>query len=277
MSDPDRPAVIAHRGFAGVAPENTIGAFRAVADGRHPASMVELDVVPCAEGTPVVFHDDRLDGAGEERGLTDRSGVVWETPLETVRSATVLDSGETIPTFEAALDALPPHVGVNLELKNPGTADVRTGEALSPDEVADRRALWDPFVERVLGVLDGADNEVLVSSFAEAAIASARDLASSLPVAALVGRSVADGLAIAERYDCEAIHPRVSHVLPAQTVASRSRPSVGGEDLLAAAADLECAVNVWTVRTWYEANRLADAGVDGLIADYPNLLGWTRD
>lgn len=30
-------------------------------------------------------------------------------------------------------------------------------------------------------------------------------------------------------------------------------------------------VNAWTVDTWYQAERLADAGVDGLVADYPNL------
>jgi glycerophosphoryl diester phosphodiesterase len=31
-------------------------------------------------------------------------------------------------------------------------------------------------------------------------------------------------------------------------------------------------VNVYTLRTWYQAEQLATAGVDGLVADYPGLL-----
>jgi len=31
-------------------------------------------------------------------------------------------------------------------------------------------------------------------------------------------------------------------------------------------------VNVWTVDTWYQASRLAAAGVDGIAADYSGLL-----
>lgn len=268
----DTPRIIAHRGFAGVAPENTVGAFRAVADGRHPAAMIELDVVPCADGTPVVFHDDHLDGNDDSRGITDGAGVVWETPLESIRSATVLDSGETVPTLAAALDAVPPTVGVNVELKNPGTTDVLGGESLPATEVAARREVWDPFVERVVDVLDGADNELLVSSFAEAALASVRDVAPELPAAPLVRDAVTDGLAIAERYDCEALHPRLTAVVPAD---GADCPPPERTTLLDGAADRGCDVNVWTVRTWYEAHRLTAAGVDGLIANYPNLLRWT--
>lgn len=269
------PRVIAHAGFAGIAPENTLAAFRAVADGTHPAEMVEIDVLPCADGTPVVFHDNRLDAGDDSRGLTDGTGVVWETPREEVLAARVLDTQETVPTLEHALDVLSPAVGVNLELKNPGTFDVRPGEALDRDEVARRRDRWDPFVERVIGALEGVASEPLLSSFHEPAIAAVRDLAPDIPVGTLVGGSIEDSLEVAERYDCEAVHPHVdvieSTTFPGETSTSSTR-SDDGVDIVAAARDLGCAVNVWTVRTWYEAERLAAAGVDGLIADYPNLL-----
>lgn len=272
----DTPRVIAHRGFAGVAPENTVGAFRAVADGTHPASMVEFDVVPCADGTPVVFHDDRLDDRGDSRGITDGTGAVWETPLEAVRSATVLDSGETVPTLAEALEAIPPEVGVNVELKNPGTADVEIGEGLPDDELATRRDRWEPFVERVAGVLEGTDNDVLVSSLAEGAVAALRDVAPSLPAGTVLAHSVEDGLAFAERYDCEAIHPALDMVLETTDGPGQTHPdrSFGDVDPVDAAADLGCAVNVWTVRTWHQADRLRAAGVDGIFADYPGLFRW---
>lgn len=265
------PAMIAHRGYAGVAPENTPAAFRAVADGRHPADAVELDVVPCADGTPVVFHDARLDAKEGSRGITDGSGVVWETSREDVLAAAVLGTDETVPTLSAALDALPPEIAVNVELKNPGSFDVRPGEALDESAVADRRNRWDPFVERVLAALRESSGDVLLSSFHESAIASVRALAPDLPTAAIVSTSIDDGLAVAERYECEAIHPPVSHVLDSGAERDSDRSA---DDLLTAAADLGCDVNVWTVETWHQAERLAAAGVDGLIADYPGLLRW---
>jgi glycerophosphoryl diester phosphodiesterase len=264
------PRIIAHRGFAGAAPENTLAAFRAVADGTTQAAMVELDVVPCADGTPVVFHDHHLHEEGDSQGLTDRTGVVWETPCEEVRAAEVLDTGETVPTLTAALDVLPPEIGVNVELKSPGTFDVAPGASLAPEEVAARREQWDPFVEAVVDRLDPERREVLVSSFCEPALAAVRDLAPDLPAAPLLYGATDPGLAVAERYGCEAIHPHVDLV----------EVGIGGDvppdGLLATAADRGYAVNVWTVETWRDAERFAAAGVDGLIAEYPSLRAWTH-
>lgn len=269
MTEP-LPRTIAHAGFAGVAPENTLAAFRAVADGTNPAEMVELDVLPCADGTPVVFHDNRLDAGADSRGITDGTGVVWETARAEVLAARVLDTRETVPRLDAALDVLLPAVDVNIELKNPGTFDVRPGELLDRNEVADRRGRWDPFVERIVDLLDGMTGEPLVSSFHEPALAALRDIAPELRAGALVGESVEDALAIVDRYDCEAVHPRVNAIVGARPVTPRA--SDDEIDLLAAARARGCTVNAWTVRTRQEAARCSVAGVDGLIADYPNLL-----
>jgi glycerophosphoryl diester phosphodiesterase len=58
--------VIAHRGGAGLAPENTLAAFeRAVALG---VVGVELDVRPSSDGRVVVHHDDTLDRTTSLRG-----------------------------------------------------------------------------------------------------------------------------------------------------------------------------------------------------------------
>ena len=52
------PLVIGHRGASALAPENSLAAFaRAARDG---ADGVELDVLCCATGEVVVFHDDDL-------------------------------------------------------------------------------------------------------------------------------------------------------------------------------------------------------------------------
>jgi glycerophosphoryl diester phosphodiesterase len=43
-------------------------------------------------------------------------------------------------------------------------------------------------------------------------------------------------------------------------------------DLVAAAEERGIGLNVWTVQSWYEAEELVAAGVDGLISDFPNVL-----
>ncbi|EMA67673.1 glycerophosphoryl diester phosphodiesterase [Halorubrum aidingense JCM 13560] len=265
------PTLIAHRGFAGENPENTVAAVERAADRR--ADWIEVDVMPTADGDVVVVHDAELSGRGE-RGLTDATGVVWETDTAAVTGAEVLDSGETVPLLAEVLDAVPPAVGVNVELKNPGRWDLRPDEKLAADALADRTAVWRPFVDRVLDATEGRDNDLLFSSFCEGALAAVREL-SSLPVAPLVSRSVAAGLAIAREHEAAAIHPPLDAIrgTPFFDAERFGAPDdVGGESIVAAAHDEGRAVNVWTVETWHQADRLAAAGVDGVIADYSTLL-----
>jgi glycerophosphoryl diester phosphodiesterase len=60
------PWIVAHRGGAGLFPENTRTAFAGVAgfarEGNLPRLLAaELDVQSTADGVPVVFHDDTLE------------------------------------------------------------------------------------------------------------------------------------------------------------------------------------------------------------------------
>jgi len=266
------PTLIAHRGFAGENPENTRAAARAATRDDGPgrrADMIELDVVPTADGDVVVFHDDDLagrDGAG--MGLTDTSGLVWETSTAAVTSAEVLQTGETVPTLRDVLGLIPADVEVKSELKKPGSTALRFGEKLTGDKLETQQAIWRPFVTRVVDIAETYGHELLFSSFYEAALAvvSEQSMASLAPI---LSESVDAGLAIAEAYDADAIHPPVA-MIRGTPFFDDSR--FGDTDLLRRARKHGRAVNVWTVESWYQADRLADAGVDGLIADYSTLL-----
>ena len=54
-----KPLVIAHRGFSGQFPENTLAAIRAAI--RLGVDFVEIDVHETADGKLIVFHDYRLN------------------------------------------------------------------------------------------------------------------------------------------------------------------------------------------------------------------------
>jgi glycerophosphoryl diester phosphodiesterase len=268
------PRIVAHRGFAGAYPENTLGAFER-ATRRGAADMVELDVVPTADGTVVVFHDSKLSSRdGGTRGLTDVDGYVWEHPWEEVSEAEVLQSGETVPSLERAFEVIPASVGVNVELKNPGTTDVYFAEELSEETLETQMEVWRPMVESALSTATAAENEVLVSSFHEAALAVTRDVAPGVPVAFLFWDSIREGLRITRKYDCEALHPPYNMVKGSPFFNDAyylEDPGFEEIDLVERAHEEGREVNTWTVGTWYQAERLADAGVDGVIADYPNL------
>ena len=238
--------VVAHRGFAGVNPENTVGAVRAAADR---ADRVEVDVVACADGTPVVFHDDRLDAEGGSRGITDGSGVVADCLPGMVTDATVLESGERVPTLARLVEEMA--APLDVELKQFG-APVRRGVLPAADRAAARER-WQPFVDRVRDALDGRD--VRFSSFAEGALAAVRERDATVPLAPLC-RVLDTGRELAARYDAGAIHPSLSAVRAADSLPT------------------DRTVNVWTIQTWTEARDAVRAGADGLIADYPGLTRW---
>ncbi|WP_224333176.1 glycerophosphodiester phosphodiesterase [Haloprofundus halobius] len=269
-------SLIAHRGFAGVYPENTRAAFgRAVGVGdatlTPQADVVELDVMPTATGEVVVFHDTDL-GRLTDAPTTLADRKVWETPYETLRGFEVLGTGESVPLLSEILDLIPASVGVNVEFKNPGVDDVRYGPLDAADLDA-RREVWEPFVDRTLSSLADYPHEMLVSSFHEGALAAAREFDESVPLASVFWDDIEAGLRTARRYDCEVVHVpwnmvHGTELFNAEYLAGPFDPI----DVVEIAHEEGRRVNAWTVESWYQADQLRQAGVDGLIADYPNLL-----
>lgn len=165
---------IAHRGFAGLYPENTLTAVR---QASTQADMIELDVRKCRSGDPVVIHDETVDR------VTDDKGSVGDISLATLQTMDVLGTGEGVPSLEAVLRAVPSGVGLNLELKEPGLA-----EAVEP-------------------LLSGVDNEILLSSFSIDVLSEARDAMPDTDRALVVDSSAEAGIERAASLDCAALHP----------------------------------------------------------------------
>ena len=126
LLDLPRPLLMAHRGDAVHAPENTFAAFRLALE--RGADVLETDLWLTQDRVLVCHHDRTLDRA------TDSTGAIPEMPLAQVKQARVLrsycsqyDEGqypdERIPTLEELLAFVPDDVGLTLELKDPALAE----------------------------------------------------------------------------------------------------------------------------------------------------------
>lgn len=166
--------------------------------------------------------------------LTDASGSVRTTDWETLKDLTILDSDQTIPLLSEILDAVPADTGVNIELKREGLA------------------------EDVLDTTANVENDVLYSSFSAKAIREVREHDDDAALAYVVDDSPDISLSIAADIGCVAVHP--------------GKDLVFESNIVTAAQDEEFEVNVWTVDTEETAQRLTDAGADGLFLDRWDIL-----
>ena len=96
--------LIAHRGFSGLAPENTVASIKAAGDADFFGA--EFDIRLSADNVWVVSHDNDVER------MTDGEGLISEKTLEEIKklnidsgSNVIQHNGEKIPTLEEALTA----------------------------------------------------------------------------------------------------------------------------------------------------------------------------
>lgn len=248
----DRPLVLAHRGGAALAPENTLVAFQnAVNLG---ADALELDVHTTADGAVVVIHDDTVDRT------TDGKGAVHDLTLAELRQ---LDAGYhftpddgqtfpyrgqgvTIPTLEEVLTAFP-DMRVNIEIKQtdpPMEAAVK--------EVIDRA---------------GAQERVLVGSEHDDVLDRFRALAPAIATSAATGE--VRTFYLAQLLRISAIYRPVADAFQVPEYSGSTH--VVTPSFIDAAHHHGAKVHVWTVNDAETMRRLLDMGVDGIITDRPDV------
>lgn len=103
---------IAHRGLFGEkVPENSLLAFKQAVKSKLP---IELDVTALADGTPVIFHDEKL------ARMTGRDGFISSLSLSDIADFRLQGTKEKIPTLAEALEVIDGKVPVLIEIKNSG-------------------------------------------------------------------------------------------------------------------------------------------------------------
>jgi glycerophosphoryl diester phosphodiesterase len=105
------PLIAAHRGGAGLWPENSLTAFRNAI--RLRVDLIELDVHRCKDGLLVVHHDATLDR------MTDGKGPLASKSWDELCSVTVNGTdGEPLPLLDEVISLIAPtDIDLRLEFK----------------------------------------------------------------------------------------------------------------------------------------------------------------
>lgn len=241
-----RVEVLAHRGFSGVAPENTAAAFEAAA---ALGVGIELDVGLCRSGEVVVCHDETVDRT------TGGTGLVTELDLSALRA---LDAGswfherfagQRIPTLDEVLTLDVPRFDVEIKPVRAGRRQVAHAVVAA--------------VERA-----GVAERTLITSFDPLILGLVRRRNPSIRRGQLTGT-----------FEHQDKMGRFQKTALRKLWLNRvSRPHVIAIEHLRASArvvrrlhERGYEVYAWTVNDPAEMAALIGRGIDGLITDRPDL------
>ncbi|HHW08482.1 MAG TPA: hypothetical protein GXX29_00750 [Firmicutes bacterium] len=229
--------VIAHRGFSGNYPENTMAAFQAAVSLQ--VDMVEFDVRLCRDGL-VVMHDATVDRT------TNGTGKVAEMTLAELKA---LDAGsrhpvsprkQQIPTLAEVLQFMGSAMPLNIHVKSDGGSRRSEAVALVARELA--RYQLHP------ASLVAGDEQTL---------AAFRQVEESFPINLLDPKDNATYVRRALDLGCRYIQPRNNTI---------------DQKLVAEAQAHGLKVIVFRANEPREMRRLISLGVDGILTDYPDIL-----
>jgi glycerophosphoryl diester phosphodiesterase len=108
--------IVAHRGWAGAAPENTLAAFE-LALSESDIPMIELDVHLSRDGVPVVIHDHSLERTTNGQGLVKMYRHDELRELDAGSWFGPEYAGERIPTLDEVLRLTKGRCRLQVELK----------------------------------------------------------------------------------------------------------------------------------------------------------------
>ena len=247
-----RLEVHAHRGGAGLAPENTLAAFRKALELGVDA--LEMDLHVTRDGAVVVIHDETLDRTTDGRGGVSALSLEEVKRSDAGRKFAPAFRGERIPTLREVIDLV----------KAMGDTPVRLDLELKyrrdhPGEPKD-------FEERVVEILreTGFVGRVNVISFHHPSLAKMKAMEPRIRTGLLAGGRQAppDPVALVRQYLADYYSPSFRHVTA---------------EVVAAFHLADIPIVPWTVNEEAEMRRLMALGIgtlagDGIATDFPDRL-----
>ncbi|MCI6276602.1 MAG: glycerophosphodiester phosphodiesterase [Clostridium sp.] len=231
---------IAHRGFSGMYPENTMLAFReAMKAGCHG---IETDVQMSKDGVLVICHDELLDRTSNGTGLLKDYTYDELLNFDFGIKFSPEFQGEKIPTLEELLQfAKENHIFLNLELKN----------GLFPYNGIEKKVI------ELIYKYDFKDS-VILSSFNHFSMIKCKDIDSSIKTGLLYEGTFVDIEKYCKNIGADALHPQYFSLLDAELT-----KKIQDEGIM---------INTYTVNHEIHMEALLDLKVNAIITNYPDKL-----
>jgi glycerophosphoryl diester phosphodiesterase len=221
------PQVIGHRGAAAYSPENTLDSFREA--HRRGATWVEIDVKLTADSVPIVMHDASLKRTTGVDRLAARIAAA--------------DLPASVPTFEQAIACFRElGLGCNVEIKPCEGREAETARVT----VETLRRCWPASLP-----------PPLLSSFAGASLAAARQAAPEFDRAILLGEIGEDWRARTEAVGAKGVNTNGKKLTAPRAV-----------EIARAGYTL----SVYTINDGDVARALVGMGVQCVITDAPDVV-----
>ncbi|MEO0059367.1 MAG: hypothetical protein RLZZ312_1014 [Bacteroidota bacterium] len=176
-----KPIAIAHRGYSGTEPENTLLAFQKSIDLN--CNGIELDVHKTADDHIIVFHDFEIAIS------QDKIAPISSLTLADIKSI-ILPKNQKIPTLIEVLHLVNKHCFVNIELKGNNTEQLVC--AIIHDFINQNNWSYAHF---------------LVSSFKPELLVAVKFIDNKIPIAIIVDSNLEQAIDFAQTNNLFAIHP----------------------------------------------------------------------
>ena len=253
FTETDNHLVIAHRGGAGLWPENTLFAFRnAVEIG---ADALEFDVHATGDGELVVLHDSTVDRTTNGSGRVDE--MTWEALRELDAgyhwtadggaSYPYRGMGLKVPSLDEVMSALP-DTRMIIELKGVSeTGRARFSRAIEASPLPERKVIASFRSESVKYIR--ANNPGIATSSTAGEV-----------LLFWVLNSAGLGFSYVPKGETMQVPPRFQGLplVTSRFVSGAHRHNVD--------------VYVWTINREEDMKRHIDHGADGIITDFPDRL-----
>jgi glycerophosphoryl diester phosphodiesterase len=235
-----RTRVIAHRGFSGAAPENTLAAVRAAIEVG--ADMVEIDVTLSADSYIVVIHDETLGRTTDGNGAVSLFTLAELQQLDTGSWFDPSFVGERIPTLEQVFNEVDGRILLNIEIKS---------------EAVDRGV-----VSKVASAVREFTmvDQVVVSSFSPTALEEMNSIAPEIRTAVLYNTKFHEGQDAVEIVT--GLGASVFNI-------KRQRLT---RKMLRRCREHDVPVGIYTVNKPRRMRRLVKRGIDAIFTDHPDRL-----
>jgi glycerophosphoryl diester phosphodiesterase len=236
--EPALPRMLAHRGLAVDAPENTLLAFvKALAAG---ATYLETDVHASKDGVAVLSHDPNLVRTAGHKVRVNQLTLAQLRKID-------LGEGQTFSTLSELLDAFP-QARFNIDIKS-----LDAGR---------------PAAEAILKA--GATNRVLITSFNAKRRHSAVKLLPGVASSCSPGEIIIAVLAAKLRLSA-VVRFALRHVTAVQVPVRSAGVRIATRGVIARFHEAGREVHIWTINDVAQMKRLLDLGVDGLFTDRIDL------